>query len=85
MIEQFYLMGSKQVLLHQARVDLGVMVMKEYSMFPKLQYWSLTFKLFSVIYRTLIGEVLPLCRDSQCILQPQVSKYQGYIFVILSI
>ena len=33
---------------------------------PKLQhYWSLTIRLFSVIYRTLIGGgVLPLCREA---------------------
>ena len=32
---------------------------------PKLQYyWSLTIRLFSVISRTLIGGVLPLCRDA---------------------
>ena len=31
----------------------------------KLQhYWSLTIRLFSVISRTLVGGVLPLCRDS---------------------
>ena len=32
---------------------------------PKLQhYWSLTIRLFNVIPRTLIGEVLPICRDA---------------------
>ena len=31
---------------------------------PKLQhYWNLTIRLFSVIYRILVGVVLPLCRD----------------------
>ena len=29
-----------------------------------LQYWSLTIRFFSVINRTLIGWVLPFCRDS---------------------
>ena len=28
-------MGSKQVLTHQVKIDLGVMAMKEYSMFPR--------------------------------------------------
>ena len=32
---------------------------------PKLQYhWNLTIRLFSVIHRTLIGGVLPLCRGA---------------------
>ena len=39
--------------------------MKEYSAFLKLQhYWNLTIGLFSVISRTFIGRVLPLCRDA---------------------
>ena len=33
--------------------------------FPKLQhYWSLTIRLFSIISRTQVWEVLPLCRDA---------------------
>ena len=33
--------------------------------FPKLRhYWNLTIRLYSVIYRTLVGEVLPLGRDA---------------------
>ena len=33
--------------------------------FPKLQhYWNLAIRLFSVISRTLIGGVLPLCREA---------------------
>ena len=42
------------------------MAMKGYSAFSlKLQHcWSLTIRLFCVIYRTLIGEVLPLCRNA---------------------
>ena len=36
---------------------------KPYS--PNLQHsWSLTSRLFSVIFRTLIGGVLPLCREA---------------------
>ena len=32
---------------------------------PKLQhYWSMTIRLFDVIYRTLVTGVLPLCRDT---------------------
>ena len=32
---------------------------------PKFQhYWSLTIRLFSVIYRTLVGRILHLCRDA---------------------
>ena len=32
---------------------------------PKLQhYWSLTIRLFNVISKTMIVEVLPLCRDA---------------------
>ena len=32
---------------------------------PKLQhYWSLTIRLFSIIYRTFVGGVLPLYRDT---------------------
>ena len=39
---------------------------------PQMHYWSLTISLFSIIYRTLVGGVLPpLQRCSQCILQSQ--------------
>ena len=33
--------------------------------YPKYQYyWNLTIRLFSVISRTLVGGILPLCRDA---------------------
>ena len=35
------------------------------SLSPKFQYyWNLTIRLFSVISRTLVRQVLPLCRDA---------------------
>ena len=35
---------------------------------PKLQhYWNLTIRLFSVISRTLVGEVFPLCREAESV------------------
>ena len=33
----------------------------------KLQDWSLTIRWFNVIFRTLIGRVLPLCRDADSV------------------
>ena len=49
----------------RVRVDLRAMALKGTLHSPKLQYyWSLTIRLFSVISRTLVGEVLPLCRDA---------------------
>ena len=58
-------MGPYQVLPLRARVDLGAMAMKGYSTFPKLQHsWNLTIRLFSVISRTLVRGVLPLCRGA---------------------
>ena len=48
----------------RARVDLGAMASKGYSVFLKLMhYWSLII-LFSVVFRTFVGGILPLCRDS---------------------
>ena len=33
--------------------------------YPKIRhYWSFTLRLYSVIYRTLVGRILPLCRDT---------------------
>ena len=43
-------MGPKLVLPLQIRVDLGVMEMKEYYTFPKLQEWSLTIRWFCVLF-----------------------------------
>ena len=61
-----------------ARVDLGVMAMKECSTFPKnLHHWSLTIRLFSAISRTLISGVGSLTTLQRCnwyILQPQPTK-----------
>ena len=58
---------------YHSRVDQRAMAMKEYSAFPKLQYYySLTIRLFNVKSRTLIGRNLtPQQRCSQYILQPQ--------------
>ena len=54
-----------QLLPLLARVGLRAIAMKWYSAFPKLQhYWSLTISLFSVINRTLVRGVLPLCREA---------------------
>ena len=55
------LIGPYQVLPFRARVDLGAMAMKGAPHSPKLQHhWNLTIRLFSVISRTLISELLPL-------------------------
>ena len=44
----------KQVLPLWARVNLGEMAMKRYSVFPKLQqYWSLSIRFFAIISRKL--------------------------------
>ena len=70
----------------QASVDLGVMVMKGYNAFPKLQhYWNLTIRLFSVISRTLVegGGLTPLKRCSQCILLSQLTGPK--LFVLRSV
>ena len=49
----------------RVRVGLRAMATKGYSAFPKLQhYWSLTIRLFSVIYKTLFGGVLPPCSEA---------------------
>ena len=53
--------GPSQVLPIQARVNLGAMAMKGYSAFPK------DLALFSVVHRTLIEEVLSICRDAVCV------------------
>ena len=52
-------MGPYQVLPIQARVDLEAMTVKGYSAFPQTP----AIRLYSVITRTLIGRVLPLCGD----------------------
>ena len=49
----------------QVRFDQGSMAMKGYSAFPKPQrQWNLTIRLFSVITKTLVREILPLCRGA---------------------
>ena len=48
----------------RARLDLDAMAMKGCSTFPKLHYWSLTFRLFGIISRTFISGVLLLYRDT---------------------
>ena len=56
--------GTYQVLPLRTRVDLEVMAMGTLNS-PKLRhYWSLIIRLFIVISRTHVWEVLPLCRDS---------------------
>ena len=58
-------MAPYQVLPLRARMDMGAIVIKRYSAFPKLQhYWSLTIRLFSVLSRTLVAGVLLLCKDA---------------------
>ena len=48
------------MLPHRATVDLGVMAMKGYSAFPKLQYcWNPTIRLFSVISRQSVYSIAP--------------------------
>ena len=50
-------MGPNQVLPLQATADLGAMAMKEYFAFPKAPaLLNLTIRLFSFIFRTLVGE-----------------------------
>ena len=73
--------GPYQVLLFWARVDLGVMVMKEYSHFPKLHFYlSLTTRLFNVISRTHIGEqALPHCRDAVSVFLDSFCTSCGYV------
>ena len=45
------------------KVDLGAMAIKRHLNSPKLQYhWNLIIRFFSVVSRTLVGEVLSLCR-----------------------
>ena len=54
------LIGPYQVLPRWARVDLGAMAMKGYSVSLSPQhYWDLTIRLFSVISRTLMGGSYP--------------------------
>ena len=49
------LIGPFQALPLHARMDVGVMAMKKYSDFLKLQHcWSLTIRLFNVICKTLV-------------------------------
>ena len=58
------------MLQHKVRVDPGVMARKGTPHSPKLKhYWILTIRLFSVISRTLVGEVLPLCMGKTCLLR----------------
>ena len=57
-------MGLEQVLPLQFRVDRGLITIKGYSIFAKLQDRSLLIRCFSVISRTLVGETLPLCKDA---------------------
>ena len=53
------------MLPRRARVNLGAMAMKGYSAFPKAPpLLEPTTRLFSVISRTLIWGVLPLCREA---------------------
>ena len=56
-------MPIDQVLPLRARVDLGEMTIRGTLYSPKLHYWNFTIRLFRVIFRTPVGEVLPLYRD----------------------
>ena len=66
-----------QMLPHRAWVDLGVMVIKQYSTFSKLQYCSLTIRFFNVISRTQVEGrgVNHQQRCSRCILTLQPTGY----------
>ena len=57
------LIGPYQVLPIRTRMYLGAMVIKGYSAFPKA-HGLLELQLFSAISRTLVGWVLPLCREA---------------------
>ena len=57
----------EQVLPLWGRVDQGVMLMKEYSIFPKLQDCSLTIRWFSIIPRTLVGAGVTLSAETQSV------------------
>ena len=48
----------------QSRVDLKAMAVRGTPHSPKLHNWSLAIRLFNVIFRTLVDEVLLLCRDA---------------------
>ena len=49
----------------QPSVDLGTVAMKEYSTFPKAPaLLEPHHQIFSVISRTLVGGVTPICRDT---------------------
>ena len=59
------LIGPYQVLQLRARVDPGVVAIKDTQHSPKLPYyWSLTIRLLSVISRNTCWGVLPLCREA---------------------
>ena len=51
----------------QDRMDLGVMAMKGYSIFPKPHDWSLTIKWFKVISRTLVVAGSYSSANMQCV------------------
>ena len=54
--------------------------------FQKLQYyWSLTIRSFSVISRTLVGRVLPLCRDAVGVLYSPSRLGRVYIYIYIYI
>ena len=61
----YQLIGSYKVPPLWTRVDLGAMAIRGTSYFPKHpHYWSLSITLFYIISSSLLGEVLPLCRDA---------------------
>ena len=60
MIEYFYLTHRRDPnRYYRVKVDLGVIAMNGYSPFPNARDWSLHIGWSSVIYRTLIGGVIP--------------------------
>ena len=68
-------------------VDLGVMAMKGYSTFPKLQNWSLTisFNLVSYPEHSLRWGLTPRQRCNWCILQLWSTEQYIYIYIYIYI
>ena len=67
----------------QVRVGLRIMAINGCSHFPKLQhYWSLTIRLLSVISRTLVRKVLPLCWDAVGVFCS--SSWLGQVFGVVT-
>ena len=63
--------------------NLGAMAMTSASHSPKLQHhWNLTISFFSVIFRTLVGGGLPLCRGAVSVFySPSWQEKNIYIYL----